>query len=135
MSAPEELQNWHAEILAELEAANRDLAASGEALAAAQLVRDAAISEQRRVAALLESMAGDRERDAHFFGQRATGMPSALASRLDPVTRAAHAAEGGLSMAKQQMENIKRRVVDIQDALQRLDRAMNPAAEETEMPQ
>jgi hypothetical protein len=127
MTAAEEFQTWHTEIEAELEAANHALVVTAEALSAAQLARNKAVAEQRRGALLLDGLASDRDDAARLFGQRPSGLPTALASRLDPLKRAAHLAEGALTMAKQNVANAQWRIDDTKDALERLERAMTPA--------
>jgi hypothetical protein len=123
----DELQTWRAEIAAELEIASTDLAATVEAIAAAQTARDLAWAERHRVAATLHGLADDPAWNGRVLSQPRPAMPSALAKRLDPSERASRQADGKLSLEKQNAENAQRVVDDLKDALERLDRALVPA--------
>jgi hypothetical protein len=123
-----DFETWAAEIEGELAGALADLAAAKVDLVSAQTARDEASAEERRVGAVLDSLAGQGAA-GRLWGTPQPGLSPFLAGRRDPPRRAAHAAEGALTQAKLHVGNLERRVEDAREALAAIETATNPANE------
>jgi chromosome segregation ATPase len=109
----ETFETWRHETATELNQAKQELTAAGENLTAAEKARDLASAERLRIRAML--------------GALPQPIPGLLMTRVQPVERALHTAEGALTMAKQNVANARHRVEQLQDALDSLAAVLAPA--------
>jgi hypothetical protein len=124
------LQGWKAEIEAERADAAASLVDAAAVLAAAITARDVARVEHLRVANIIGGLVADNAAAARYFGQPQAGFPAALARRAQPTEQTLHRAEGAVTYAKQVVENARRTVEDLDEALTRIARAIARAAGE-----